>query len=82
MGEMIERVAAAMYEACYTALWPPEPFDSELRSADDWRAMVRRAILKLREPTEAMLVAGNSASPSDFDEASFIWPAMVDEILR
>jgi hypothetical protein len=94
MSDMVERVAKVLYESIYTDIWPPSPFDAELRTADDWRATARRAIEAMREPSDAILEAGSWQSnhyPAVPDGSSTppvhrfvvtqMWRAMIDAAL-
>lgn len=59
MSEMVERVARAIYAAAWGFGHPP-PTGVELEEA---RAQARAAIEAMREPTEAMEIAGMEAAP-------------------
>lgn len=65
----IERVAKAIYEKAYCIDWPPTPYDGDLRSADDWRAMARAAIKAVEEPQHATFKDG-SLWRAETDEAA------------
>jgi hypothetical protein len=79
MNEMIERVAQAMHGNRYE--WPRPEF-AEHR--EDYRAMARKAIEAMREPTEAMLDA-IEAPPGVSqwrDYAERDWHVMIDAALK
>lgn len=44
MTDLVEQLAKAMYEQTYITDWPPVPFDSELRSAEDWRNIAKTVL--------------------------------------
>ena len=77
---VVERAAKAMYEQFYNSEWPPLTFDAELRTADEWRSAARAAILTLREPTEAMVIAG--CRHENMGDMAGRWQAMIDEAVR
>lgn len=83
MNEIVERAAKAAYEHFYVSPWPPKQFDAELRSADDWRSMVRAVIEAMRESTEAMSQAAfeTAGSPSDWYGFGDMWRAAIDVAL-
>jgi len=65
--DMIERVARAIAEQNHGSTW------------DEWIDEARAAIEAMREPTEAMINAGDR---TDHDvEATMVWRAMIDEAL-
>lgn len=76
----IESAARAAYEHFYTSAWPPDPFDAELRTADNWRSAMRAAILTLREPSEEMVIAG--CRHENMGDMAGRWSAMIDEAVR
>lgn len=78
LNPVVEVVAKTLFESFYTSTWPPVPYDSELRSADDWRSAARAAILKMRVPTQAMVEACGSGPM----RPEVIWRAMIDEAAR
>lgn len=85
MDEMIERVARAMLRK--------NAYFAGRHSNDEVRELARAAILAMREPTEAMMRAGEDAisreiyaNESDEAELSFngevtAWQAMIDAAL-
>ena len=95
MGEMVERVAESLFVQHYfpaPALWDGEP---EQRK-QFYRDMARAAIKAMREPTEAMIVAGTLADwvgeaesreglsimpNDDYGTPIGIWPEMIDAAL-
>lgn len=81
MSEMVERVARAIAEEINGG-----KFDDARWYNDDQRDVHRRraraAIEAMREPTEAMLTAGDSAMIRKDDAAADAWQAMVDEALK
>jgi len=84
-SELVERVARAIYESMYDADWPPEPFDSGLRTADGYRETARAAIAAMRRPTEGMLDAVRPLS-QEFssqwrEHADWDWRVMIDVAL-
>lgn len=93
MSEMVERVAKAIFEQFYLGweekpAWPPKVYDSELRSADDWRNAVRIGLGTMREPNEAMQNGAREwsrvfvGSPIGNRAATGCWQAMIDEALK
>jgi len=96
MSEMVERVARAMIRHLRPALHDGGP---DLRDVDidisslDFIELTRVAIASMREPTEAMTKAGNTApgllcwslEPGEgLDEIDIevAWHGMIDEALR
>lgn len=87
MGEMVERVAKRMCRRFNTdGILPSGTSDNLSRWVDDqveaewqdWVDDARAAIAEMREPTEAMYVAGGMVE----GEAPDIWQAMIDEALK
>lgn len=74
MSEMVERVATAMARAA------KDNWDIPPQSEQTWRELARAAIEAMREPTEAMLSAGEPWSESNGLWRS--WGAMIDEALE
>jgi hypothetical protein len=87
---MIERVARAICVA--SGLDPDRPFSSSNYSKEtepqefawhEYLPEARAAINAMREPTEAMEDAGNSATYIWIDETSAdVWPRMIDAALK
>ena len=77
MTTMIERVARAMAKAASPLPW--EMGDEEWRN--DVRTKARAAIEAMREPDEAMLVAGVNFRERNA-RTEQIWQAMIDEALK
>lgn len=84
MSEMVERVARVIYEM--------EPFISAHGHGVAWDAVAvvqkagflskaRNVIRAMREPTEAMLEAGDAALIRNNDTSADAWPAMIDVAL-
>jgi hypothetical protein len=96
MSEIVERVAARMWKAESEDAGVPasvtarRTYDAFLDQSDDtrakWRKFARAAILAMREPTEAMLYAGQMANDEDGyvggPSPEPIWTAMIAEALR
>ena len=77
MNDMLERVAAAMLDADFdVGSW--RHADENIK--DRFRAMARAAIAAMREPTKAMIDAGETAGNPVY-EPRVIWGAMIDEAL-
>lgn len=88
MIEMIERVAKALYER--------DGNENDWAKADGdcrrlYRKCARVAVKAMREPTDAMLSAGDSMMPqiapgqditTGHDALKDAWPAMIDAALR
>jgi hypothetical protein len=72
MSEMVERVARAIEDEC--AGCDPRNFSAFTNAA-------RAAIAALREPTEAMVMAGKDA-PFCPDIPTDVWYAMIDATLK
>jgi hypothetical protein len=86
MGEMVERVARAMWEARERRLNPYVRVSFEEGATEETYDMARAAIAAMREPTKAMEWAGSHAVDTDgpwgappIDGA---WQAMIDEALK
>ena len=83
MSEMVERVAAAL---CVEA--GDEPYRDYIGMGNTpmkgWKMherAARAAIEAMREPTEAMLTAGDTAMIRNSDTSADAWPAMIDAAL-
>lgn len=72
MSEMVERVARAIRDGM-----PLEP------TWEDWQEQAREAIAAMREPTEAMNLAGwlSPMSPP-MSPPKWCWQAMIDAALK
>ena len=80
MNDMVEQVAKAIWNHRF----PDMSWESKSRSEgikDDYRMNARAAIAAMREPTEAMMQAGDRelGFPEDYRIA---WQASIDEALR
>lgn len=73
MSEKLEQVARALTEVD-DSLWVGE---DRMRY---YRTAARVAIEAMREPTEAMLIAGHGANLCE--NAPEVWEAMIDEALK
>jgi hypothetical protein len=95
MNEMVERVARKLSESTpvsdYEDVPPAEVFSRPryLFLAEHYRALARAAIAAMREPTEAMVVAGNYSDlsglgyvPDPYKEADVMWRDMIDAALK
>lgn len=101
MTTMIERIARAIYEAAWNS--EPDQFVSALHDLDgnmhatldgefDMRIFARAVLKAMREPTTAMIDAGNDCGdwgpPGYSDHANGpagpenCWPAMIDAALK
>lgn len=87
---MIERVAIALYGAdgFALAMWPPaEAWLKDRESVRErYRGLARAAIGAMREPTEAMVRAGNGDCMSYFGDEPFPsfergWASAIDAAL-
>lgn len=75
MSEIVERGAKAMYERKFRA----EGYKWEDSTAqDEWRDLMRTAILAMRVPTSEML----SAAGFNTIAIAVAWQAMIDEVLK
>jgi hypothetical protein len=95
MSEVVERVARAIYDAadptsgdCVAEALMHSPFVGAGIGRPIYdvmaicRSAARAAILAMREPTNAMVMAGDAASPPFGDHNPYgAWTAMIDEAL-
>jgi hypothetical protein len=83
MSEMVDRVMQAALKAAY----PRVPFERWTDvTQDDWRHIARAAIKAMREPTAAMVEAGNvvggfDAYRQEWNTAA-IWQSAIDAALK
>ena len=96
MGDMVEQVAKALaseFEAIVEKLSGQTFVETKVQrpSMATWTAYARAAIEAMREPTNAMLNAGDSQMPqiakgeditTGYDALKAAWPDMIDEALR
>jgi len=70
--DMIERAARALWEMGDAGVW------------EDWIPEVRAVLAAIREPSEAMIAAGEQAPCHDDkgDESTPVWQAMIDAALN
>lgn len=84
---MVERVARAAQcewsQAQELIGLPPEEWDGLKEPVRHyWRVTARAAIAAMREPTEAMLVAGHQAHAADPNSVlPAVWRAMINAVL-
>ena len=84
MSEMVRKVGAALKRA-----WPVDSEGLCCLTPDELDAMARAALAAMREPTEAMVGAGDgcheyypfSSSVSSAADAETVWRAMIDAAL-
>lgn len=87
MSEMIERVAKAIWEKHRAMLLGEEWEELDRFTTERYRGYASAAIAAMREPTEAMEIAGHGTA-IDVDgtthmvSAKACWQAMVDEALK
>lgn len=91
MSEIVDRVARAIHERFVLQQDIPEicpswadlladaPMGQEI--AEETRDLARVAIAAMREPTEAMVDAGEADQPGHL-VASLTWTSMIDEALK
>lgn len=87
MSEMVERVAVALAKSNGGDFFDPKFYTEEQRNV--WRTKARDGISAMREPTTAMLAAGDCeifedrAAPTDWQLRAVRsgWRAMVDAAL-
>lgn len=73
--EYVERVAKAMEAKRAELIAQP--------LSRVWGDLAKAAIKAMREPTEAMLVAGGeNNSTGDYPQPSVSWPAMIDAAMK
>jgi hypothetical protein len=93
MGEMVERVIAAVMADLKDQLGGKKMHDPNAPTWTDWSAdgnsidverCVRAAIAAMREPTDAMEDAGfrEIGEPVREENAAAVWRAMIDEALE
>lgn len=85
-GEMVERVAKAIYETDPVGVRPWE--DAPVSNRERCLMCVRVAIAAMREPTEGMVAAGEFGDPDDLlglgnrdPDPAEIWRRMIDAAL-
>ncbi|HLX18470.1 MAG TPA: hypothetical protein VKS24_25055 [Bradyrhizobium sp.] len=87
MNEMVERVAEAIYKTDPVGVRPWQ--DAPISNRDDCLACARAAIAAMREPTEAMVEAGEAEmyehheKPEDWtlENTKTAWMMMIDAAL-
>ena len=72
-SSMAERVGQAIAD---------EVIKRESINADEWPIIARAAIAAMREPTERMVEAGESADSVGMGAPRDVWPAMIDAALK
>lgn len=88
MSEMVERVAAEIFESQEWEFAPNIPFHEQTDGTKEvFRVAAHAAIEAMREPTEVMLDAALEAADwaNELDErkeADVAWHAMIDEALK
>ncbi|HEY9219528.1 MAG TPA: hypothetical protein VIO94_15885 [Phenylobacterium sp.] len=79
---MVERVGKQIhYEGCGKGLWPIRSWGLDKKHDEAVLALAKAAILAMREPTEAMIEAGEVAIEWGLG-ASGVLRSMTDEALR
>lgn len=86
MSEMIERVARAMaFADLGTDTWDVKSEEDDgcgYLGKEDFRVMARAAIEAMREPTMAMIDAGDAEDVHCLAQASVHYTAMIDAALK
>jgi hypothetical protein len=77
--EAVERVARALWDAAGDLRDPERWDETSERFRDDYRRRARAAIAALREPTEAMILAG--VHHDNMGDMAGRWRAMIDAAL-
>lgn len=84
MSVIVERVARRMRFEYVDSFGYPNGFsswdDMDAQERALWLSMARSAIGMLRDPTEAMLLAGSNQL--DCARELYCWQAMIDEALK
>lgn len=82
MSEMVERVAVAIYSKHLGSSGHPwNDVPDEFR--EGMKILARAAIAAMRDPTEAMLLAGGDLnSMGDYPSPGISWERMIDEALK
>ena len=79
MSEMVERVAADLWRE---ARCPGDFASGNVNGQQRFRELARAAITAMREPTDAMVDAGDNAGYGECDVGcNSHWPAMIDAAL-
>ena len=85
MNEMVKKVARAIINVAQGRAVDSHVSIDELEM---WEETAHAAIVAMREPTEAMKIAGYETNAAEFnpssgtEQAATIWKAMIDEALR
>ena len=82
MSEMIERVAKAIYEEDdpWHKAWPWPNLNESQGSPEPYRRIAAAAIKAMREPSEAMIEAGQQRSDETITAVD-VYRAMIDAAL-
>lgn len=78
MSEMVDRIALELTRRTAEHYGDPMPANPDLSLT---RLLAHAALVVLREPTEAMELAGSTERPGQLLTPGLIWRAMIDECL-